>query len=295
MTTPSLDLLQVFSAVAEQRSFTKAAKKLGRDKSQVSRLVRSLEQQLGAALLLRTTRAVELTAEGEALLGQVAPHLAALASAVASVPDRDAAPSGEVVLTSTPDLGRAVLAPLLVTFRARHRLVSVRLLLSNEVQAIGAAGVELAVRVGKPGGNSVVARRVGELSAGFFAAPGYLERRGVPRRVEELSKHDGLWPVPPRGQRAFGPGALSGRPALECADFGLLAEVARCGGGVALLPTFLAARDLAAGALVRVLPEVLFGGAPLYLVSRPPRELPGRVAALRSHLLEGLLRLGRAS
>jgi DNA-binding transcriptional LysR family regulator len=130
---------------------------------------------------------------------------------------------------------------------------------------------------------------VGELSAGFFASPAYLERRGAPARLEQLALHEGLWPSPPRGQRAFSPGPSAPAPAVQCADFGFLAEVARSGGGVALLPLFLAARDVATGALVRVLPEFALGGAPLYLVSRPLKPLPPRVAVLRAWLLEAQL------
>jgi DNA-binding transcriptional LysR family regulator len=153
-------------------------------------------------------------------------------------------------------------------------------------------GVDLALRVGRPGGGSLVARRLGELEAAFFAAPAYLQRRGTPQKLEQLSAHDGLWPAPPKGQRSFAPGEQQPAAAIECADFGLLAEVAKAGGGIALLPTFLAAREVASGALVRVLPAVALGGAPLYLVSRPLRPLPARVAALRGYLLEALPRLG---
>ncbi len=282
----SLDALRVFQAVARAQSFTKAAARLGQDKSQVSRIVRALERELKVVLLARTTRSVRVTAEGLALLERVEPLLKGLEQALAQAPDRSEAPSGEVVVTCTPDLGRALLAPMLVGFRLRFPSVRVRVVLASELVDLLSDGVDVALRVGRPGGEALIARKLSELSAGFFAAPAYLERRGTPTRLDQLARHEGLWPTPTKGQKSFAPGPIASQSAVACADFGLLAEVARAGGGVALLPTFLAARDVSTGALVRVLPEVALAGAPLYLVSRPERPLPPRVAALRGFLLE---------
>ena len=283
-----LDGLRAFRAVHEARSFTAAARALGRDKAQVSRAVRALEAALGAPLFVRTTRSVRPTAEGEALYRRALPHLTALDEAVAAVPDRGAAPSGEVSITTTPDLGRVLLAPALPSFRARFPNVRVRVVLGADVVDLARTGVDLALRVGRPGAGSFIARKLADLEAGFFASPEYLERRGAPRAPADLAAHEGLWSAPTPGTRAFAPGGAPPEASVDCADFGFLAAAARAGGGVALLPTFLAARDVASGALVRVLPELRLGGAPLYLVSPPHRPLPPRIAALRAHLLERL-------
>ena len=288
MATVSLDAVRVFQAVAQAQSFTRASTQLGLNKSQVSRVVRELERELKTVLLARTTRSVRPTAEGQALLERVTPLLADLQQAVAAVPDRDAIPSGDVTVSTTPDLGRAVVAPALAAFRARFPSVRVKVLLSTEFVDLVQHGVDLALRVGRPGGEQLVARKVGELRAGFFASPAYLERKGTPLRLEQLASHDGLWPAPEKGRRSFATRAP--RPAVvDCADFGLLAELARAGGGIALLPDFLAARDVSAGALVRVLPDFSLAQAPLYLVSRPLRPSPPRVTALRDFLIRWLL------
>lgn len=287
-TTVSFDALRVFQAVAEAQGFTRAAVKLGLDKAAVSRTVRALEASMQAALLVRSTRSVRLTPEGEALFRRVAPLLAGLEVAVTQVPERAAIPSGEVVLTTTPDLGRALVAPALASFRRRFPGVTVTVHLAHDVVDLMREGVDLALRVGRPGPGSAIARKVGELQAGFYASPEYLARRGVPESLEALAGHDGLWPSPPRGQKAFGVGAPPPSASVRCGDFGFLLELAKAGGGVALLPAFLAAREVAAGALARVLPATSLGGAPLYLVSRPLKPLPARVVALRQHLLEAL-------
>ncbi|MDP3503332.1 MAG: LysR family transcriptional regulator [Myxococcales bacterium] len=288
MTTPPLDALAAFQAVAQSRSFTRAAEALGTDKSRVSRVVSSLEATLGTALLVRSTRSVTLTTEGEALFVKVSPLLAGLQEALSAVPDRPSLPSGEVCVTTTPDLGRGLLAPALASFRQRYPTVLVRVVLANEVVDLMDRGIDLALRVGQPGAGSFIARKVGSLEAGFFASPGYLSRRGTPPTVEALSEHEGLWPEPKKGQRSFAPGKAPPRAAVQCADFSLLAELARLGAGVALLPTFLASRDVASGVLTRVLPQVSLANAPLYLVSRPVKPVPPRVKVLREWLLQHL-------
>jgi DNA-binding transcriptional LysR family regulator len=159
-------------------------------------------------------------------------------------------------------------------------------LLSDELLGL-TRGIDLALRLGRAGGQSVVARRLRRVDAGFFAAPGYLEKRGTPEKLEALAGHEGLWPVV-RGQRSFASARRPPAPAVACADFGTLAELACAGGGIALLPLFVAARHVARGELVRVLPSFTLGSAPLYLVSAPPAQLPARVIALRDFLLHEL-------
>ncbi|AKQ67311.1 Transcriptional regulator, LysR family [Myxococcus hansupus] len=284
-----LNHLALFQAVAETQSFTKAAARLGFDKSKVSRALRSLEEQLGTPLLVRTTRMVRLTPEGQALLGQVAPLLAGLRAVV--TPAASGMPSGEVSLTAPPDVGRALLAPVLARFRASFPGVRVRVVLTYDVVDLLGDGVDLALRVGRPGASTFVARKLMDLEAGFFAAPRYLERRGTPSALTDLAHHECLWPAPPRGKgpfRAHAQGAAPRPASVECADFAFLAEVARTGGGVALLPVFLVAQDVALGELVRVLPSVAFRDAPLFLVSRPGRLVPPRVQAFKRCLLEAL-------
>jgi DNA-binding transcriptional LysR family regulator len=288
MTTISLDALRAFQVVAQEQSFTKAATLLRQDKSVLSRTVKALEASLNMVLLERSTRTVRLSDEGAALLQRIAPFLAGLQQNISSLDDRPETPSGTVVITATPDVGRALLAPLLVAFRRRFPLVRVRVVLTSDMVDLLSDNVDLALRIGRPGAGSLIARKIGELSAGFFASPAYLEKRGAIERLDELKHHEGLWPMPPREHRSFAPGPSSVAPSIDCADFGLLAEMARAGGGVALLPTFLASKDLNAGLLVRVLPTSTFPAAPLYLVSKPLRPVPPRIAALRSFLLEAL-------
>lgn len=284
----NLNDLTVFQAVAEAGSFTGAAARLKLDKARVSRVVRRLEGEVGAALLVRSTRAVKLTAEGAELAARAGPHLAGLREAMQAA-SQEGAPEGEVVLATTTGVGRFVLGPMLARFRARHPGVRLRVRADDRSTDLLAEGVDLALRVGRPAASSYVARRLMELEAGFFASPTYLARRGTPAGPGDLKDHEGLWPEPPRGKRPFSVTPLDLKPrapGVECGDFLVLAAVARAHGGVALLPTFLAREDVAQGALVRVLPQVALGQAPLYLLSRPEKPAPARVTALRRFLLD---------
>lgn len=286
-----LEEIRSFCALGEYGSFTRAAKALGVDKSKVSRDVSALESALGTLLAVRTTRSARLTPEGQALFERSTPALGTLVEALALVGERRTAPAGEIVLTTTPELARVVLAPLLVGFRARYPRIQLRLLLGSALVDLTRERADLALRVGRPGASSGVARKVAELRSGFFAAPSYLERRGTPTRPEHLERHDGLWPSPPRGQKSFAFGGRVSKPVIECGDFEMLRRLALAGAGVALLPEFLAERDVGRGALVRVLETLALGGAPLFLVSQAPRKLPARVALLREFLLAELPRV----
>lgn len=281
----NLNHLAVFVAVAQVRSYTRAAAQLGIDKGQVSRIIRALETSLGVVLLTRTSRSVALTPAGEQLCARIAAPLAELEASGAALVDRPVTPSGLVTLTTTPDLGRTLVAPLVVAFRARFPAVRVRLHLEGSMIALDDARIDLALRVGATRAAHLKVRRLGELEAGFFAAPRYLAARGTPRALVDLGRHDGLWPAAPR-KRSFAPSAPPPPPAVECEDFGALLALARAGGGVAVLPLYLAAADVAQGTLVRVIPEHVLRGAPLFVVTRPERPLPPRVAAFSEFLVE---------
>lgn len=283
--------LRSFCALGEHGSFTDAAKALGVDKSKVSRDVSALEETLGLLLVVRTTRSVRLTPEGQTLFERAAAAFGSLADALSFVGERRSAPAGEITLATTPDLGRVLLAPLLVGFRACHPQIHLRILLDSALVDLAKEGADLALRVGRPGAASGVARKISDLRSGFFAAPSYLARRGVPTLLEHLEHLDGLWPTPPRGQKSFAFGGRIPRPAVECGDFELLLQLTLAGGGVALLPEFVGARHVASGALVRVLETVALGNGPLFLVSQAPRKLPARVALLRDFLLAELPRM----
>ncbi len=285
-TTINLNHLAVFRSVADHKSFTGAARALGSDKAHVSRVVRALEASLGVALVSRTTRSVELTPAGDGLLAMVQDPLDALRFASKAIADRTKTPSGRVTLATTADLARDLLAPLLPSFRARFPKVFVEIRVGSHVESFRDPTLDLALRVGRQTDRTARVRKLGRLEAAFFAAPRYVSARGEPRSLAELATHETAWPIAKRVsfQGRDSPPA----PSVGCDDFATVLAFARAGGGVALLPTHLARVHLRDGSLVRILPNVAVPEAPLYLVTRDARPLPGRVEVLRAHIAASL-------
>jgi DNA-binding transcriptional LysR family regulator len=283
---PPLEALPVFIAVARLQSFSAAATSLNLDRSRVSRIIAAMEDRLGLPLFSRTTRHTRLTPEGLELLERIAPAMTTLEQAFGHLDRLADTATGSVTLTASPDLARHLVAPLLPGFRQAHPNVRVELVSTEAVLDLTQDGIDLALRLGRPGRLSGVARKLTTLPAAFFASPTYLERRGLPRTLPDLIHHETLWPRPPRDTAAFG--ADRSAPAASItADFGTLAAIARAGGGIALLPAFIANDDVLGGRLVRVL-DAPAPPTPLYLVSRPERPLPPRVTALSRHLVGAL-------
>lgn len=283
-----LNLLRTFVALYEAGSFTRAAARLGVPRSTVSRALAALEDQLGEALVHRTTRTMAITPEGQALYDRISPELAALTAALADRPERRDEPTGALRLTSTPDLAAAVLAEAAVRFTTRYPRTSIELVLTPDVVDLVRDGFDFALRIVRTRmpDSSLVAQRAGALEFRAFAAPGYLARRGAPRTARELADHDwvgfkGVMPVAPGARRAR---LVDGR--LICDDIFVLRELVRLGGGIGALPTFLADADLQAGTLAPVLPKLALTRAAIYLVSPARKHVASRVTAFRALLFE---------
>jgi DNA-binding transcriptional LysR family regulator len=280
----NLNHLALFCAVAEHKSFTAAAKILRLDKAQVSRAVAALEASLGAPLLTRSTRRVELTPAGEGLFAIAREPIEVLARATTSVARSAKTPSGWVTLETTHDLAQMVVVPLLPSFRKRFAKVSVRIRVSSSLASFDDPTLDLALRVGRQRRHDLCIRRIGEIEAGFFAAPAYLAMRDMPRTLSDIGSHETAWPFDDSSQhKSLSLGRVPA-PSVACDDFRTILDFARVGGGIVVLPLHVAAQAVREGALVRVLPEHRLGRAPLYLVTRRQRPLPARVEALSEHL-----------
>lgn len=183
------DLLQSLHAVLEGGSFSAAARLRRLTQPTVGRHIDQLERQLGAPLFLRSPRGLQPTDLALAF----GPHLADM-SAAAEAAGRDAAgvSSGEggVVRVAASDvIGVEVLPEILTRFRIDHPGIDVELSLSNKIQDLSRRDADVAVRMSRPTQNSLVARKVGELSIGFYATADYLARHGTPTSFEELTQH----------------------------------------------------------------------------------------------------------
>jgi DNA-binding transcriptional LysR family regulator len=286
--------VELFVRVVERGSFTAAASQLGLPKSSVSRGVAHLEQDLGIALLRRSTRRIGLTDAGRVYFEQAKRALASLEEAASTASDLGRDPEGVVRVTAPADLGPTV-APLLTEFGRLHPRIRVDVSLSARTVDLVQEGFDLALRAARALADStLVARRVATMDLGLFASKDYVRRRGKPERLADLTEHDcilfrsrdgrGVFEL--RGPRGDERVELSAK--LWADDIQFILEAVLAGAGVALLPSFVVQHLHVRTQLVRLLPQLCGHGSSLFVVVPSMRYLPARVALLRTFFIERL-------
>jgi DNA-binding transcriptional LysR family regulator len=278
-------LLVVFVAVADAKSFSKAAQALHLTKGTVSRSIARLEEIVEADLFHRTTHSVALSTAGTALYERCGPHITALKHAVKQLPEHDEEPSGELRLTAPPDFGAVVLPSILAEFALRFPAIRFDVVLTHAFVDLVGEGIDVALRFGANlTDSSLIARRLGRVGMGFYASASYLARRGTPRSLRD-DKHD--WVVPSGARPRFGlPRDLACR--VQCDDFLFVRELLREGAGVGLLPAADAEPYVRQGLLTRVaissFDSTAIGWA--YLVYPSSGQVSRKVTAFRDFLVD---------
>jgi DNA-binding transcriptional LysR family regulator len=291
----SVDRARLFVHVAEAGSFTAASRIAGLPKSSLSRAVAALERELGVRLIQRTTRRLQLTDAGRAYFETASRALAGLDEAAAVASQLQDTPRGTVRLTA-PDIGVWLLPAPLAGFADSYPDVALDVAITQRIVDLVHEGVDLALRVGKLADTGLVARPLGLVRSGLFASRNYLERRGRPRSIADLARHDTVLFRAERGRAVWdlaGPAGrrqLAVRGVLSADDHQFVREAAAAGRGIALLPIFACSGPCAHPELVRVLGDYATAGTPLHLVYPSARYLPKRVELLRDRLLAELPR-----
>ena len=185
--------MTAFVRTVETGGFSAAARQIGLTPSALSKLVTRLEDRLGARLLQRTTRRLQLTAEGEAFYARAKPILAAMDEAEAEVTQAGASPRGLLRLHCGSTFGMHQLAPAIPRFLGRHPAVEIDITISDQPLGAMEEAMDLAIRIGPLDESSLVARRICNLERVICASPAYLERHGTPRTPDELQQHNCLW------------------------------------------------------------------------------------------------------
>jgi Transcriptional regulator len=185
-----LEAMRVFAAVVEGRGFSAASRSLGVPLPTVSRRVAELEKQLGAQLLIRSTRRVVVTDSGRHYYESVRRILESLADAEAQAAGEYRSPRGQLCITAPALFGKLHVLPIVRDFMATHSEITARLLFSNFVADLLEGHIDLGVRISGSLDGALIAMKVGEVRSVCCASPGYLALRGLPRRPEDLVKHD---------------------------------------------------------------------------------------------------------
>lgn len=245
--------LAILVQAAAAGSLSAAARRLEITPMVASRRLAALEQQLGVRLMHRTTRAVSLTADGEAFLPHAQAMIETEQAARAALAPTARGASGLLRITAPAAFGRKVVAPLVPDILAANPELRIDLQLTDAVVDIVGAGIDVAVRIGRLRDSTLIARRLAPNPRRLCASPAYIARAGQPEQLADVAAHDCLtlsgqthWPFETGGRRrevrVNGPLSSSSIEAVR---------VACCGGlGLALLSAWDVAEDLAAGRLV---------------------------------------------
>src|SRR5205085_7581789 len=286
--------LTAFLAVAEARSFTRAAADMGISQSALSQVIRRLEERLGLRLLTRTTRSVAPTEAGERLLETLAPALGEIDARVAALGELRDKPSGTIRITSVEHATETILWPVLRRFVETYPDVKVEVVSNYELTDLATEGFDAGVRLGEHVDKDMIAVRIApDFRAAVVGAPSYFEDNPRPKLPQDLVRHSciNLRLSAARGHyiwefqkgrrhpkvRADGPVAFNA--------IIMLRRAAIDGAGLANLPEDFVANDIAEGRLVRVLEDWCppQPGYHLYYPSRrqPPQAFALLVEALR--------------
>jgi LysR family transcriptional regulator for bpeEF and oprC len=291
LTIMQLDLFRgvvPFVAVAEERSFRRAAERLGVSPAAVSKAVKTLEEELGHSLLARNSRAVVLTREGELLFERCRAAVAAVQGVREALEGARRLPEGELVV-SVPFIMTQLLASALALLRVRYPRLTFRVLVTDRLSRLNEEAVDVAVRVGTLADSSLVARRIRRTRLLTVASPRYLARRGTPGHIEDLDGHDCLVGLAPQGRPypwMFASGTRLVTPTLVAAHGPTLIDAALAGLGITQGFDFMVEGLVREGRLVTLLPDEVADGPDVHAVCAPGRRAAPRIRAAFEALVD---------
>lgn len=287
--------MQTFVRVVEAGSFAAVAQQMHVARSVVTRQVAGLEQRLKVKLLTRSTRSLSLTAAGTAYLEQCRTILGLVDAAESGLAEPEAL-GGRIRLGLPLAFGLGELMPALMGFARQHPDVQLELHYSDQRANLVEAGLDLTIRITGQLQDSDIVRRLGRCRILTVASPAYLAQRGMPRRPEDLARHDCLvYSLGPRRERwdyqRAGQSVSVDVNARLVADNGTaLVQAAAQGLGVAIQPDFIVQPFLDSGQVVEILPRFAPPALGVYALLPSNRFIPRRVSALMNHLQAGMRR-----
>ena len=271
--------LMTFLAVAEERSFTRAAARLGTSQSAVSAVVRRLEERLDVRLLTRTTRSVTPTEAGNQLVDTLRPAFDDIDARLDSLNDLRSHPAGTIRLTTSRSAARDILMPVASALMGEYRDVNIEIVVDHRLIDLVKEGFDAGVRLGEQVDKDMIAVRIGpDLRMIAAAAPAYFADHPMPLTPHDLTDHNCInLRLPTLGGLYVWEFEKDGRPLnvrvkgqFTCSDSDIVASAALQGRGLAFLPGDHLEAHVRAGRLVQVLADwcPLFPGYHLYYPSR---------------------------
>ncbi len=277
--------MEVFVAVNEVGSFSKAAERMRMSPPAVTRAVASLEERLGVALLTRTTRRLHLTDAGARFLEHTQRLLAEIESAEKEASGETGVPQGHLTISASVTFARSVITPMVRRFLQTQPKITATVLGLDRVVNLVDEGIDVAVRIGELPASSLIARRVGAVRRIFVASPDYLARRGCPEHPQELKLHSIIkfsniqssfeWHY----KTKVGKGHVVLSPRLIVNDAMAAVEAVLAGEGIAMVMSYVVVDLIKSGKLVPVLLNYVPNEVPVHLVFPQSRLVAPKLRA----------------
>lgn len=281
--------LRVFAEVAQHKSFTAVADRLGLSPAMTSKHVKHIEARVGARLLNRNSRNVSLTEAGAQYLKTVRPLLDGLSEAEAQLTTDSLSPRGTLKMSMPVWMSNPAFAKILTAYHQQNPHVTYDIDLSGRKINIVEEGIDLALRVAFKLDEGLIARKLAEVTFQLVAAPAFLERFGRPQTPEDLTDApmlaysqvaaDGL--IKFGGEKGV---VLKLRPILTSSNEGILHQAAVAGMGFAMLPNWAIQKDVDDGRLETVLPEIDWPKLPIQAIYADRSYLPAKVRSFLDFL-----------
>jgi DNA-binding transcriptional LysR family regulator len=277
--------ISTFVEVVARGSLSAAARAEGIAPAMIGRRLDALEARLGVKLLQRTTRKLVLTNEGSAFLEDCQRILSELEDAESAVAERSAKASGHLLVSAPAGFGRQHVAPLLPSFLAEHREVTVNLNLNDRVVDVVGEGVDVAIRIASLSDSSLVGVKLADNQRVLVASPAYLKRHGTPKTLADLARHNCL-AISSEGSQRGWTFRESGKTVtlkvagnMVCNDGAVLHDWALAGKGLAWRSMWEVSSEIDEGRLATVLEQFAAPGNDIYAVFAQRRHLPLRIRA----------------
>jgi DNA-binding transcriptional LysR family regulator len=288
------DAMTLLVTTADAGSLSGAARALGLSLASVSRHMTALEERLGTRLVVRTTRKLALTEAGRVYYERAKRILAEIDEVETSLLADAVSPAGRLHVSGPIAFGRVFMLPLLAEFLAAHPRITIDVTLLDRQVNLVEEGIDLAIRIGTMEDSGLIVRKLGSLRWVVSGSPAYLNRRGTPRRISDLSEHDCLvysqqntgsaWRLLDRGKQASI--RVPVRMRSNTLDGVIAAAIA--GTGLVYAPAWQIAEHVAAGKLQVVLRNHGLPPLPINAVLTHNKLLSGKVRALLEFLVENL-------
>jgi DNA-binding transcriptional LysR family regulator len=282
-----ISAMRTYRQVVDSASFTAAAQALGLSKAAVSKQISDLEAHLGAALLHRTTRRLNVTEAGQLYFERCQRLLDELDTAEAEMRNLQAEPSGRLKISAPGNFGEAVLGPIICELQKRYPKITLQIELSNRFVDLLEEGFDAALRIRTTlPDSSLIVRRLCAVDRVAVAAPAYLKKHGVPKHPRDLADHNCMIytlstaPYDWTFNTPNGPHTVRVGGTIQSNNSQLLVEPLRAGSGIALLPAFSVGADIQSGKLKRILDQFPVDRHDLYVVYPHNRHLSPKVRVL---------------